>query len=294
MILLQKKLDLNIAALHINHLLRGAESDGDETWVREFCRELNIPLQVQRIDAQAFATEHGWGIEEGARRLRYELLEQFATEQGASLIALAHHADDQVETVLHHFLRGTGLRGLTGMKSRRELRDRLWIVRPLLEIRRTELEEALREWKQDSREDSTNRETHYTRNRLRNELLPLLEKEFNPQAAEAILSLSRQAKESQDLIQQLAESLLETQLLERTAEFCRLSKPEFKDQPRHLIREAFVQLWRLQNWPRQQMNYLQWDRLAGIALGESEGGTFPGPIEVSRVRKEVHLRSSML
>ncbi|MAT14571.1 MAG: tRNA lysidine(34) synthetase TilS [Planctomyces sp.] len=286
---LRDTLNLELMAAHLNHELRGGESREDEEWCRQFCEQFHVPLKVERRDISTFARDKQIGIEEAARRARHDFLIEAARESGCHAIALAHHADDQAETILHHVLRGTGLRGLAGMKWERALDEQLKLVRPMLGIRRSEIEVALREWKQDSRMDSTNSETHYTRNRLRHELIPMLERDFNPQVTEAILSLGRQAEESDRLIRSLAKELLRAALIETATRSCRINKLAFVDKPRHLVREAFVQLWRQQDWPRQQMNFNQWDRLAGIALGEAEGGTFPGPIDVKRVRRELHL-----
>ncbi|MCA9041935.1 MAG: tRNA lysidine(34) synthetase TilS [Planctomycetaceae bacterium] len=289
---LREEYSIEIHAAHLNHQLRGEESDQDADWVKQFCEQNKIPLTLKSLPVAEYAREKRLGIEEAARRVRYEFLNETASELECRQIGLAHHADDQVETVLHHFLRGTGLRGLAGMKMRRQLNEKLVLVRPMLGIRRADIVAALKEWGQVCLQDSTNSETHYTRNRLRLELLPKLEQDYNKQVTEAILSLSRQARESQELMQHDADQLLDQALAEQCETFCRISKLSLQGKPRHLIREAFVQLWRRQNWARQQMNFTQWDRLAGIALGEAEGGTFPGPVEVRRVRKELHLTCS--
>ncbi|QDU81346.1 tRNA(Ile)-lysidine synthase [Polystyrenella longa] len=286
---LRQFLQIELRAAHLDHQLRGEESAQDARWVEQFCEQLGIPLTSEKIDICGYAESKRIGIEAGARQARYQFLRKTASQENCGLIALAHHADDQVETVLHHFLRGTGLRGLAGMKWRRKLDDGLWLVRPMLEMRQHEIEASLARWQQESREDSTNLETHYTRNRLRHELIPLLEDSFNGQVSDAILSLSRQAFESQEFIREAAEKALDVAAIEQTRQACRISKTAFAGVPRHLIREAFVELWRRHDWPRQQMNFTQWDRLAGIVLGEAEGGTFPGPIDVKRVRKELHL-----
>ena len=286
---LKEKLFLNVYAAHLNHQLRGPDSDLDETWVRQLCNQLNVPLVVVQKPVAQLASEQKLGVEETARKIRYGFLTETAQALQCAAVAVAHHADDQVETVLHQFVRGSGLRGLAGMPWSRKLNPEIDLVRPMLEIRRSEIETALGEWKQDSLEDGSNQDRQYTRNRIRNELLPVLEKSYNTQVSNAILSVSRQVKESQDLIESFARNVLQTAILESTLTGCRLDKGQLAKQPRHLVRECFVQLWRQNNWPRQQMNFAHWDRLAGVVFDETEGCSLPGYIQSKRVRKELHL-----
>lgn len=161
-------------AAHFNHQLRGEEADRDETFVRDFCRGRNIPLTVGRGDVKAFARREKLSIEEAARTLRYTFLFQAARTEGCQRIATAHNAGDNAETLLLHLLRGSGLPGLTGIAPR--LRN---VVRPLLTTSRQEIEDYLTEYGLPHTEDSTNSDDAYTRNRVRHQLIPLLE-ELNP------------------------------------------------------------------------------------------------------------------
>lgn len=158
-----------LEAAHFNHHLRPT-ADRDEQFVRELCREWGIPLTCGGGDVAALARETGGGVEDAARRLRYRFLEETAERTGADRIATAHHRQDNAETLLLHLLRGAGLQGLTGMAP---VRGR--VVRPLLETDRREIDAYVKENRLPFVEDETNQDRAYTRNRLRLEILPLLE-----------------------------------------------------------------------------------------------------------------------
>ncbi len=166
----------NIA--HCNFQLRGAESDRDEAFVRQLAQQYNVPVLVNKFDTDSYAAEHKLATQEAARVLRYEwfasLIDKEAAKEGAAVLLLtAHHADDDIETLLMHFFRGTGLQGLTGIP---EINQR--IRRPLLAFSREELEKFAKEQGLQWVEDSSNASSAYTRNYFRNELIPGLEKVF--------------------------------------------------------------------------------------------------------------------
>ncbi len=173
-------------AAHCNFHLRSEESDRDEQFVRQLCQQYNITLHVQHFDTTAHATAHKISIEMAARELRYTWFEQLRLEHHAQAIAVAHHADDQVETLLLNLARGTGLRGLCAMHPRNG-----HIVRPLLTATRADIEHYLRIKQQDYVTDSTNAQTIYRRNRVRHQLIPLFE-ELNPQFGQTCAQTTHQ------------------------------------------------------------------------------------------------------
>lgn len=175
---------LRIHALHCNFHLRGEESDRDEGFVRDFCTERGIPLEVRHFDTRRSAREQKASIEMEARRLRYEWFAQRARELGAYAICVAHHRDDQAETLLMNLIRGTGLRGLAAMSPDRVI-DGLRILRPLLGLSRQDIIDYLRERGQTFVTDSTNLEREALRNRIRLDVMPLL-KELNPNVSECL------------------------------------------------------------------------------------------------------------
>lgn len=168
------ELGQRVEAAHCNFHLRGAEADADERFVRELCGQVGVTLHCVDFDTVGYARQHKVSIEMAARELRYDYFERLRRERGATTIAVAHHRDDNVETLLLNLVRGSGLRGLCGMRWRNG-----YVVRPMLNIPRHEVERYLVRRNQAYRTDSTNIDTRYRRNKVRHELLPLL-RELNP------------------------------------------------------------------------------------------------------------------
>ncbi len=193
-----QKEGITLEAMHVNHGIRQDEAERDEAFCRSLCEERGIPFHVARISVPALAKQEGRGIEETARKYRYALLEKKREERGLASIATAHNADDNVETVLMHLVRGTGLRGLCGISA---LRGRL--LRPLLSVSKKEVYEAVREAAIPYVEDSTNKDTAYARNYIRHELLPRLER-LNPAVSAAILRMTEEVGEDASYLDTLA------------------------------------------------------------------------------------------
>jgi len=190
---LREEADITVSAVHFNHKLRGQESDADEQFVREFCRIRDIPLICSSGDAAAYAKEHRLSVEEAARALRYQF---FSGLDG--LIATAHTADDNAETVLMNLLRGTGLRGLGGIPPCRGK-----FVRPMLCVTREDVLQALQHAGITWREDSSNAGDDYRRNRLRHHVIPLLKQE-NPAFSKTVLEESLLLRQENEYLEQLA------------------------------------------------------------------------------------------
>jgi len=189
-----------VTAAHFNHQLRGAESNRDEAFVRSWCEERGIPVICGRGDVRALAAERGLSIEVAAREARYAFLREAAG--GEKTILTAHHADDNAETMLLNLLRGTGLRGLTGIPAQRQ-----GIVRPFLEIPRTELAAYAAEQKLVWVEDSTNAQEDAARNVLRHRVLPVL-RELNPRAVENMTRTAMLLAEDEAALTRGAQELL--------------------------------------------------------------------------------------
>ncbi len=164
---LSGEMSIELAAAHLNHGIRGAEADRDEAFCRELCEKNGIPFCSEKADVPALAKELGKGLEETAREVRYSFLSRAAEQLGCVKICTAHHADDNIETVMLHIIRGCGLNGLVGISPVRGN-----IVRPLLTLSKTELTDALAELGQDFVFDSTNAEDDATRNYIRHNILP--------------------------------------------------------------------------------------------------------------------------
>lgn len=191
---------------HLDHGLREASRD-DGRFVESLAKSLGLPFTQQSTDLRGEAKRAGAGIEETARHIRYDFLEGVAREIGAAHICVAHHADDQAETVLHRILRGTGLRGLAGMRTIRPLRDggAIHLVRPLLSFTRNELQAYLETRQLLWRHDETNDDpATATRNTIRHELLPRIAEHVNPEAAAALVRLAEHSRRCDEAIRQFA------------------------------------------------------------------------------------------
>lgn len=193
---LRQEMGWTLLAVHIHHGLRGEDADRDAVFTEEFCASLDIPCIVRRYDVRAEAKRRGMGEEECGRLLRYAAFRELAGAAGR--IAVAHHQQDQAETLLMRLCRGTGLTGLTGMAPLREN-----ICRPLLFCSRAEIAGYCRENGLQWREDASNRQEVYTRNRLRLRVLPLLE-EINPGAAAHIARTASLLAEEEDFLAKAA------------------------------------------------------------------------------------------
>lgn len=172
---LAKEKHFALAAVHVNHGLRGRAARADEQFCKELCKKLDIPLFVKKVDAKSVAQKYNLSPEHGARKARYVAYSQVVKKWGATRLALGHHLDDQAETFLLNLLRGTKAKGLAGIPLRRPLCKGVEIVRPLLCITRAQVEEYLKQNKLAHVTDQTNFDDAYRRNWVRNTLLPLLE-----------------------------------------------------------------------------------------------------------------------
>ena len=201
-------LDLDLYGAHLNHGLRGCASDDDASFVQQVFRHLHLPLDVGKEDVPSYRRQLRMSLEEAAREVRYAFLFRVALEQKADAIALGHTANDQAETVLMHIIRGTGLSGLRGMQlltARSVEGGQVALLRPLLEVSRSETEAYCRALGLEPRRDESNRSLAMTRNRLREELVPLLE-QYNPAIRDALLKLSRSAALDMDHMQRQTDS----------------------------------------------------------------------------------------
>ena len=194
LLLLLDEMGYKVHALHCNFHLRGEESDRDERFCEDLCLKKNIPFHRIHFDTQMYAETHKMSVEMAARELRYRYFEQLRKDIGAEGICVAHHQDDTVETVLLNLVRGTGLRGLTGIQPRNGA-----ILRPLLCVTRAEIEAYLATKQQDYVTDSTNLETDFVRNKIRLQVVPLL-RQLNPAVSENIVRTAEHLTEAQKVL----------------------------------------------------------------------------------------------
>ncbi len=202
---LQPQLGITIQVLHFHHQLRGAAADEDERFVKALAAEFHLEFESGRGDVAGEAKVHGWNLEDAGRRLRYKFFASVAETRGLNRIAVAHTANDQAETVLSHLLRGTGLTGLAGIYPVAGV-----IVRPLLELGREELREYLSALGQPWREDASNQDTSHMRARIRQQLIPLLVRDFDAAAVTRLARLATHAREDETFWRALEEERFQT------------------------------------------------------------------------------------
>ena len=207
LLLFLDEMGYQVHAAHCNFHLRGAESDRDEAFCESLCLQKNIPFHRIHFDTLTYAETHHVSVEMAARELRYGYFEQLRKDIGASGICVAHHRDDSVETVLLNLIRGTGLRGLTGIQPRRG-----YILRPLLCVSRQEIEQYLQAKGQSYVTDSTNLETEVQRNVVRLKVLPLLET-INPAVANNIQRTAENLTEAQSVLDVAIENIRNAKIL---------------------------------------------------------------------------------
>ncbi|UZW14034.1 tRNA lysidine(34) synthetase TilS [Clostridium pasteurianum] len=197
---IKDKLNIKIIAAHVNHCLRGNESDEDEVYVKEFCSKLNIDFYSTRVDINRFSKEKGLSSEMAGRAARYEFFENIKSKVGAQKIAIAHNANDQAETILMRIMRGTGIAGIVGIKP---VRDKIF-VRPLIKIGREEIESYCKKEHINPRIDNTNLTNIYSRNKVRLELIPYIKRNFNEDIITTLNRLSDTVNVDNDYLEYIS------------------------------------------------------------------------------------------
>ena len=259
---------------HFNHRWRGADSDADERFVVKLGEGLGLPVHVRRAESPPLSEGCS---EEAARDLRYAFLEQVASDRSLPTILVGHQQRDLVETVLFQLIRGSGLRGLTGMRAERTLSSGKRLIRPLLAVTRESIETYLRELGQEYRTDVTNLDPRFARGRLRTRILPECEA-LNPRVDAAIARLAEQAAEWRDETEANAARLLARSLMPTEDGTIRLDRTVLNDATDVSRRELFLALWRSQGWSEQSMSAEQWKRLSELA--ETDGAvSLPGHLQ---------------
>jgi tRNA(Ile)-lysidine synthase len=298
--LLNALVDLRAESLviaHLNHQLRGAESDDDEAFVRANYERLaaqnsrRLRFCSERIDVANVLEAGGDNLEAVARQVRYGWLGKVAAESSCAFIATGHTANDQAETVLHHLLRGTGLKGLRGIARRREVTPGVELIRPLLNVRREQVVTYLNSNAVAYRLDSSNDNLDFTRNRIRHELLPQLATTYNPEIIDVLSRLAVQAADVYDEVEAHALQVLVDVELPRAADQVVLKADSLKQVPRNLLREMCRRIWARERWPMGSMGFRDWDRLAEFLTGNTAALDLPNGLHARR-RAQVVLLSA--
>ena len=219
----QYKFEIYVA--HINHMIR-VEAADDEKYVQQYCQKNNIQCFIKRIDVQQVAYTEKIGTEEAGRNIRYEFFEEVLQKVEANKIAIAHNKNDKIETIIMNLLRGSGLSGLKGIEPIRENK----FIRPLIECERQEIEQYCEQEKLNPRIDKTNFENDYTRNKIRNIVIPYIKEEFNPNIIQTLDRLSQIATDESNYVDMQTEKIYHKILIDKTEEQIILKLKEFNEQ----------------------------------------------------------------
>lgn len=253
---------LNLSVAHLNHGARGEQARADAAFVADLAASLGLPFDLGQW--QPSRTGH---FESDARRARYAWLAEIAQSRGASVVAVGHTQDDQAETILHRIIRGTGIRGLAGMPRTRVLAadPRITLVRPLLDVSRLEIRDHLAALGQPFREDQSNADLARTRARIRHDLMPKLEADYNPRVALALVRLGNLAAASERSLDSDVEEMKQAVIITRQPDAVVLKHGFLGSVPRYLRAEVLRRIWRDLGWPEAGMTARRWLRLARLA-----------------------------
>jgi len=254
---------------HARHDLR-EEAVADAVFVADLAADLGLPCIVRELHCRESDGVRGEGLEGRARRLRQHFFEEVAHEQGGRFVAVAHTADDQAETILHRSLRGTGLAGLAGMASARQLSDGVALVRPLLAVPRSVVRAYLASCGQTWVEDATNTDVRHARNFLRHEILARCESGPYPTASAALVRLGIQAAATAGAVRSAAEHLLDAYAQRQADGAAILQTRKLAGLDRHLFAEMFVALWHREGWPQRDMTARHYSQLAAMAVASTD------------------------
>lgn len=200
---LKKELNFQIVVAHVNHMIR-EEADADEQYVLEFCKNREIEFYAKKINVLDFSKKEKISTEEAGRKARYDFFEEILTKTNSNKIATAHTLNDNAETLLMNIIRGSGTAGLKGIEAKRDI-----YIRPLICMSREEIEEYCKKNNLNPRIDKTNMENIYTRNKIRNQLIPFLRREFNPNIVQTLNRLSDIAKQENEYLEKATKKTFE-------------------------------------------------------------------------------------
>lgn len=256
--------------VHYNHRLRGTESDRDEEFARELARQLALEFigssefePDRALETATGKSRRGEGLEAIARQDRYRFLRKVARATGARFVATGHTLDDQVETLIQRVFRGSGFRGLCGIPRIRKLDTGVTLIRPLLDSTRRQLLEFLAEQNQEYRVDQSNQSGDFTRNRIRNELIPLAVDLFVNDIRSSVIGIADHARALFEWIGPQIDALLEQHVVFESGSV-RIDVDALSEVPRVLIQELLHGIWQRMEWPEQQMNRKKWTHLADM------------------------------
>lgn len=278
------RLGLRLTVAHLDHGVRGAIAEADARFVAALAESLGLPC-----DLGSWRPIRPGHFEADARQARYQWLAEIARGRGANAVALGHTRDDQAETILHRIVRGTGPRGLAGMPARRRLDADIELIRPLLEVRREALRAYLEGVGQDWREDATNVDLGRTRARIRHDLIPKLEHDYNPRVVAALARLGALAGAQDRRLRRRLERVWPDVVIAVDPSEVILRRVALRALSAGLRAELFREVWRRAGWPERGMTAARWQRLGSLDLERLDRASIGGGIDVEVAPEFVRL-----
>ncbi len=284
---LMDELQISLYVAHLDHRFRGPESAGDAEFVRILAERLGLPAVIKSEDVAAYASAVNKSAQTAAREIRYRFFAETARECGCNKLATGHNANDQAETVLHHFLRGTGPAGLRGIPP---IRDG-WVTRPLIEIPRGLIEKYCREENLATRTDSSNLKNVYTRNRIRLELIPLLEKEYNHNLIETLVRTSDIFREEEAYLEDVTEGYWREVCLEARDDLISLDLKKFLEIPRVMQRRIIRRGWATLTGSKHNIAFVNLAAAIELIVRSGTGSVFdmPGSVKLEKGYQRISL-----
>lgn len=295
----KRQLDWALHVAHFHHGLRDVEADEDLAFVKRLAQQFDLPLISEHVNIRGIVKAEGGSTEEVARRHRYEFLERAALRTGSELVAVAHHADDDAETILHRICRGTGMRGLAGMRDVRAIQpgSRIRLVRPFLHQKRATIEQVCHQQGIEWRQDSTNLSPVFTRGKIRNIVMPILREQLNPHVSEAILRLAEQARWFGNYLEDAAARTFESIVISENRHRIVLNNHALLSKQRIVQAELVRRTIALVTGSEGDVSYTHVDDVLRLAAELPSGKELhlPGPLIVRKVydRLEFQLRSDV-
>lgn len=282
---LKKKWRLDISVAHVNHNLRGRQSDRDEELVQNTCRKLAVPFYC----AQWKAPKRG-NIQDAARHFRYDFFTSAAKKAGGSLVATAHHGDDQAETVLLKMVRGSGIKGISGISWSSRAKD-VNIIRPLLLFGKRDIERYAKKFGLPFAHDKSNDKTYYLRNKIRHNVLPLLEK-INPRVRESLKDIAMSLQTNFAAIEIVARTFAH-EYFTQTEDKIMWSRGPFLRLPTAIRRQVLIEAFEKLNGSRTDLNADQIGRMESISKGTKSSAKYmlPQKSQFQRLKDLLCIRS---
>jgi len=277
---LKETLNISLHVAHLNHLLRGNEAEADARLVEQLAQNLALPFTIEQFNVASFRQKTGLSIQEAARIGRFNFFERLAKEIRANRVALGHQSDDQAETILLNLLRGAGMSGLKGMLPVRGI-----YIRPLLNVRRREISSYCRQNTLPYRIDASNLKPVYTRNRIRLQLLPLLEQEYNPQIVPALIRLGQLSQEEDVYLEKQAQQVYKELLLETGKDSLMFTLNKWPSYPAPILKRVLRQVWRGLAQTEKNLSYQHIDKIIELIENPLEGRILTLPLNIRAVKK---------